>query len=493
MEGSFRWHGALYGTKRVYVNSATERTSLDVKNPFIKLTLVGGFLLVSSGSYAATALTAQEVVVGLSAPVFVTSPPADSNRLFIVEQAGRIRIYKNSALLGTPFLDIQGLVSYGGERGLLGMAFHPDFAVNGYFFVNYTRAVDNTTVVARYEVSANADSADENSAQTIITVNQPYSNHNAGMLAFSPLDGYLYIGLGDGGAAGDPQNRAQDPKELLGKMLRVDVDGGSPYAVPGDNPWVGAVDTLDEIWAFGLRNPWRYSFDRGTGDLYTADVGQAGWEEVDFQSAGSSGGENYGWRLKEGTNCYNPPEDCDPGGILDDPIHVYAHSGGLCSITGGYVYRGCAIPDLHGTYFFSDYCTGQIWSFRYDGANLTEFQERTSELGMGAVRISSFGEDAYGEIYVIAYDQGRIYRIVPAGVPSQCNSCCVGIRGDVDYDMSLNVADLTYLVDYLFFDGPPPPCAEEGDSDGTGSTNVADMTYLVDHLFFGGPAPAPCP
>ncbi len=456
-------------------------------------------LTLTATPEAATPLSVVEIISGLSAPVFTTSPPGDPHRLLILEQTGKILVYKNGAVLPAPFLDLTSLISTGGERGLLGLAFHPRYDSNGLFYVNYTDT-NGATTVARYQVSPNPDVADASSAFTMLTVSQPFANHNAGMLAFSPIDGYLYIGLGDGGSANDPQNNGQKPGTLLGKMIRIDVDGGSPYAVPGDNPWAGVPDTLDEIWAFGLRNPWRYSFDRVTGDLYLADVGQNTLEEVNFQDSGSPGGENYGWRLKEGTNCFNPPTDCDPGGLLTDPIHEYTHGGSpfRCSVTGGYVYRGCAIPDLQGTYFFADYCSGQVWSLRYDGNALTDFQDRTIELGLPAMDISSFGQDDWGELYILAYDLGKVFKIVPGGTASACN-CCVD-RGNADgltgAGGPVDVADLTYLVGFLFLGGEAPPCLEEGNADGAsgvgGPVDVADLTYLTDFLFLGGPAPPPC-
>jgi hypothetical protein len=249
----------------------------------------------------------------------------------------------------------------------------------------------------------------------LLTIDQPYSNHNGGMIAFGSGDGYLYIGMGDGGSGGDPENRAQSDTTLLGKLLRIDVDGGSPYAIPVDNPYVG-TSGRGEIWAIGIRNPWRYSFDRATHDLYIGDVGQGIWEEIDFQPSTSAGGENYGWRLMEGNHCYNPPTDCDPGG-LTDPIHEYDHSGGSCSVTGGYVYRGAVMPFLRGTYLFADYCSGDIWSFDYDGDNLNNFTDRTAELdppgGLTISNVSSFGEDAAGELYICDYADGEVYKIVP--------------------------------------------------------------------------------
>jgi glucose/arabinose dehydrogenase len=365
---------------------------------------------------ATVQLRTVRVASGLSRPVFVTSAPGDAFRLFIVEQKlGQIKILTGGVVLPTPFLDIGSLIaSSGNEQGLLGLAFHPNYSSNGYFFVNYTNTLGNTTV-ARYKVSDDPNQAEPDSQLVILNITQPYANHNGGMLAFGPNDGCLYIGTGDGGAGGDPGNRAQNDGELLGKMLRIDVDGGSPYGIPPDNPFVGTGDPLDEIWAKGFRNPWRFSFDRVARDLFVTDVGESAYEEVDFQPSSSRGGENYGWRLMEGDHCYNPPTDCDPGG-LSYPIHEYSHGGdpSRCAVVGGYVYRGESIPGLQGTYFFGDYCSGQIWSFRYDGENLTAFTDRTTELspasGMSIDQVSSFGEDSAGELYVVDLD-GEIYKI----------------------------------------------------------------------------------
>ena len=290
--------------------------------------------------------------------------------------------------------------------------FDPDYWNNGHFFVNYTD-INGDTVVARYSVSADPDVADPESALVILQIPQPFANHNGGMLSFGP-DEALYVGTGDGGDAGDPGNRAQDGLELLGKMLRLDVSNsqpGSPYDIPVDNPFISDPDFRDEIWALGLRNPWRFSFDRETGDMYVGDVGQSEWEEVNFQAAASAGGENYGWRLKEGSQCFNPPTNCDPGG-LTDPIIEYGHTFFpqlRCSITGGYVYRGAAMPLLRGTYFFSDYCSSEIFGVVYDGMNLLSIDD-FSEALEPAGRVTSFGEDATGEMYVVAGT--RVYRIV---------------------------------------------------------------------------------
>lgn len=447
---------------------------------------------------SATPLKTELFVAGLTKPLLVTFAPGDSTRVFIVEQGGRIRIVKSGSLLTDPFLDISSLVSSASEQGLLGLAFHPDYQANGRFFINFTNLSGNT-VVRRYNVSGNPDSADVSSSFDIITINQPFSNHNGGMIAFGPNDGYLYIGMGDGGAANDPGNRAQNKKELLGKMLRIDVDIASPYGIPGDNPFAGDTSYLPEIWALGLRNPWRFSFDRATGDMYIGDVGQNIIEEIDFQPDSSSGGENYGWRLKEGNNCFIPSTACDTLADMIAPITQYFHGGipNKCSVTGGYVYRGCAIPDLYGTYFYGDFCSGETWSIRYDGTTLTDSTNRTSELGLGTVAISSYGEDYYGELYICTYFSGAVYKIVADGIPSQCGStpCCTGIRGDLNTDGDdANILDLTFLVDFIFRgSGDPGACPEESDinSDGN-SSNILDLTYVVDVIFRGGPPPPAC-
>ena len=469
-------------------------SALSLSCILVSLVLLGTTEILNS----ATPLKTELFAAGLTRPVLVTFAPGDSTRVFIVEQGGRIRLVKNDTLLPDPFLNISSLVSSGSERGLLGLAFHPDYQANGRFFVNYTNSSGNT-VVRRYNVSGNPDSADASSSFDIITINQPFSNHNGGMIAFGPNDGYLYIGMGDGGAGGDPGNRAQNKKELLGKMLRIDVDSGSPYGIPGDNPFVGDTSYLPEIWALGLRNPWRFSFDRASGDMFIGDVGQNLIEEIDFQPDSSSGGENYGWRLKEGNNCFIPSTGCDTLADLIDPITQYFHGGipNKCSVTGGYVYRGCAIPDLYGTYFYGDFCSGDTWSIRYDGTTITDSTNRKSELGLGAVAISSYGEDYYGELYVCSYFSGAVYKIVPDSVPSQCGitPCCTGIRGDLNTDGDdADILDLTFLVDFIFRgSGDPGSCPEESDVNSDGSpSNILDLTYIVDVIFRGGPPPPPC-
>ncbi|MBD3168047.1 MAG: T9SS type A sorting domain-containing protein [candidate division Zixibacteria bacterium] len=353
---------------------------------------------------------------GLDNPVFLTSPNGDNERLFIVEQPGKIMIIQNGGILPEPFLDIEDQVSYGGERGLLGLAFHPDYSQNGLFFVNYTDNSGNT-VVSKWSVSGNPNIADPSSEQPILNIDQPFSNHNGGMIAFGINDGYLYIGTGDGGSGGDPYGNSQSDSTLLGKMLRIDVDNGNPYSIPPDNPYIGSEYPLDEIWAKGLRNPWRFCFDPANGDMYIADVGQNVWEEIHYQPGTSNGGENYGWNIMEGAHCYEPPQNCDTVG-LEFPIHEYSHGGSpfRCSITGGYIYRGDDIPELQGTYFFADYCSGQIWTFEYDGREIRELTDRTNELqpetGEQIGTIVSFGRDAGGEIYIIDHD-GEVFKILP--------------------------------------------------------------------------------
>ncbi len=344
-------------------------------------------------------LDTQVVASGLTAPLYLTAPTGDP-RLFVVEQLGRIRVIEGGALRPTPFLDISNRVSYGGERGLLSVAFHPDYATNGYFYVDYTDPAGDTRV-ERYRVSSDPNVADPASAKLILLVDQPYANHNGGLVVFGP-DGKLYVGLGDGGSGGDPQGNGQNRGTLLGKLLRIDVDAGDPYAVPADNPFVGVSGARGEIWAYGLRNPWRFAFDRAGGMLYIADVGQSSQEEVDVVPA-THGGLNFGWNIMEGDECYGAAS-CNRSG-LTLPVLAYGHSDG-CSITGGYAYRGQQIPSLQGHYFYSDYCTGWLKSFRFDGAIK---DQRAWGLGLGSVL--SFGEDATGELYVLSAN-GKVYRLV---------------------------------------------------------------------------------
>ncbi|HEY9077980.1 MAG TPA: PQQ-dependent sugar dehydrogenase [Anaerolineaceae bacterium] len=363
-------------------------------------------------------ISVSEVIAsGLDHPVLVTHAGDGTNRLFVIEQPGRIRVIQGGTLLPAPFLDIRSLVSYGGERGLLGLAFHPGYSSNGYFYVNYTNSVGNT-VVARYKVSStNPSLADPASAQILFTVTQPYANHNGGHLAFGP-DGYLYIALGDGGSAGDPQNNAQNLATPLGKILRIDVNNGSPYAIPATNPYATSSTADRRIWSWGLRNPWRFSFDRLTGDIYIGDVGQNAWEEVDFQLSGTSGGINYGWRCLEGNHTYNTQPPCNNSAYLNTltgAVSEYPRPEGY-SITGGYVYRGTQFPRLSGIYFFSDFVTGAIWSIKLNSRNPVSWSARTLETNAG-FNISSFGEDQNGELYVCDYNGGTIRRLTDT-VPS---------------------------------------------------------------------------
>jgi glucose/arabinose dehydrogenase len=351
-------------------------------------------------------VTLEPVVTGLFRPLFLTAPPND-DRLFVVQQNGLIRIVRNGSVDSVPFLDIHDLVSGGGEQGLLGLAFHPRYGSNGYFYVNYTDTLGHTQVV-RYRVSSDPDVADEGSGLPILTVQQPYANHNGGMLAFGPNDGMLYVGMGDGGSGGDPQGHGQNRMTLLGDMLRLDVDGGTPYAIPSDNPYEGSLSVANEIWASGLRNPWRFSFDRETGDLYIGDVGQNAWEEISFQPASSHGGENYGWAEMEGTHCYPPGASCSQSG-LTLPVYEYDHSDG-CSVAGGYVYRGTDFPSLRGRYFFADLCASWLRSFGTVNGEARGFQDHTASAG-AVSSVVSFGEDGRGELYVVSHG-GSIQRIV---------------------------------------------------------------------------------
>lgn len=385
-------------------------------------------LLVASATSARadTPLAVERVAFGFAFPVFATSPPGDTTRFFICEQhTGRIKILnlQTRATNAVPFMT-QSSVAQGGEQGLLGLAFHPQYAANGRFFVYYTRVADGFNVLKRYTVSANPDIADTTSGVTLLIFPkyQPTQNHNGGWIAFGP-DGYLYVAVGDGGMT---TYTAQSDTTRLGKILRLDVDGGEPYAIPPSNPFAGEPSPKDEFWAKGLRNPWRNSFDRATGDLVVTDVGAMLWEEVNHQPGSSAGGENYGWDKFEGYVRFNCPNPCDSSG-LTRPVHVYAHGAGDCAIAGGYTYRGAAIPDLQGTYFFGDYCSGRIWSMRIAGGVATEVTNRTLELqpggGMDMDFITSFAEDNRANLYVLNMD-GDLYRIVAdvTGVPGEADA-----------------------------------------------------------------------
>jgi glucose/arabinose dehydrogenase len=348
-------------------------------------------------------LALKPVLSGLAFPVFLTAPPGDTKRLFVVEKNGVIRIISDDTLLTKPFLNITAKTTKGSEQGLLGLAFAPDYATSGRFFVSYTAPGGGPaghSVIARYQVGADPDTAA--TAETVVlTVDQPYENHNGGMIAFGP-DGFLYFGLGDGGDAGDPLETGQDRTDLLGSMLRLDVST-DPYTIPVDNPYAGSLTFRGELWNYGLRNPWRWSFDRTTGDLYIGDVGQNSREEVDVVPAGSGGGQNFGWDDMEGKRCYEDP-NC-ASNPAQRPVLDYGHGSG-CAITGGYVYRGTAIPDITGMYFYSDYCSGFLRSFRWTGTGITD--SFTWPIPVGGA-ITSFGEDGNGELYLMT-SAGVLYR-----------------------------------------------------------------------------------
>jgi glucose/arabinose dehydrogenase len=355
-------------------------------------------------------LRLERVADGLVDPIGITAANDRSGRLFVNERGGRIRVIgPDGNLQAAAFVDLGNRLTAGAERGLLGVAFHPEFAANRRLFVHYSRAGDGATVVSELRASADLSTADPSSERVLLTVAQPFANHNGGQLAFGP-DGYLYIGLGDGGSGGDPLGNGQNRNVLLGKILRIDVDaepqGPRAYALPADNPF-GPNGTdpgagLPEIWAYGLRNPWRFSFDASTGDLFIGDVGQGSWEEIDRQPADSRGGDNYGWNATEGRHCYQ--DGCDPGRYVE-PVAEYGHDLG-CSVTGGYVYRGAAQPTLEGVYVFADYCSGILFTLQADLR--TTAPKRVLDSGLS---VSSFGADEDGELY-LADIGGGIYRVL---------------------------------------------------------------------------------
>ncbi|MBK7973270.1 MAG: PQQ-dependent sugar dehydrogenase [Deltaproteobacteria bacterium] len=399
-------------------------------------TLAATLLALVSAATAPQALAAP----GLALTPVVSNQPdvaaianAGDSRLFLVQQQGKIVIWNGSQVLATPFLDIHTKVRYSGEQGLLGLAFHPAYATNRYFYVNYTRASDGATVIERYRTSSgNANVAPANSAKTLLVVAQPASNHNGGNLAFG-ADGYLYVGMGDGGGSGDPSCNAQKDSTLLGKMLRLDVsqnlDQAPYYGIPADNPFVGAGDPPDEVWAKGFRNPWKFSFDRVTGDLWIGDVGQNEFEEIDLEPAGVAGGRNYGWKAHEGFSCFGNLDGC-PGGTpacgsaaYTAPLLDYDHGQG-CSVTGGFVYRGGQIPALVGTYLYSDFCAGSIWGAKRGPGGAYTTATLAPATGLS---IATFGEDAAGEVYVADHQNpaGAVYKVVAS---------CSGADGDGDGD-----------------------------------------------------------
>ncbi|MFG0247007.1 MAG: PQQ-dependent sugar dehydrogenase [Phycisphaerales bacterium JB052] len=413
-------------------------------------------LLAAGGTTAQAQLTTEVFVTGIDRPVYMTHAGDGSGRTFIIEQEGAIRIVDaDGNLLPTPFMDIDGTVqggdSGGNEQGLLGLAFHPDYANNGKFYVNYTGSGGDTRI-AEYQVSSSDPNvADTGTARIIMFYDQPFSNHNGGWLGFGP-DGYLYISAGDGGSANDPGNRAGNLSNYLGKLHRVDVDGGDDfpadpnqnYEIPADNPFVGTPGALESIWAYGLRNPWRTSFDRETGDLWIADVGQNVREEVNFAPAGDAGGQHYGWRCREGFS--STGLSCGSTSGFTDPIHQYTHGANGCSITGGYAYRGCELGDDYtGLYFFSDYCSGLIWTLDASNgfAHTLQFDSNFN--------ISSFGETESGELLVANLFAGTVYKIVNPdnpdsngdGIPDSCDSACLP---DLNEDGNLDFFDISAFL-----------------------------------------------
>jgi hypothetical protein len=382
--------------------------------PFLAALLAGASLL---GADCVPRVHATRVASGLAAPIYLTAPPGDP-RLFVVERAGQIRIVEGGSVLATPFLDIRAKVGVGGEQGMLGLAFPEDYAASGEFYVYYTDLAGDS-VLARYLVSADPDRAAPASERIVLRVDQPAgrTNHKGGTIAFSPADGMLYWALGDGGGSGDPDDLAQDPQSLLGKMLRLDVGGGpsSTYSIPPDNPFRGSDGVRDEIWALGFRNPFRFSFDRETGDLWIGDVGQGQREEVDFEPAGDPGGRNYGWDVQEGTLCFSP----QPGLPCESPtapqrftfpIHEYVtHQNGTCAITGGVVYRG-SVRELTGAYVFSDFCSDRIEARGPNGKILNLSTGLLVDVGRveGVVAV---GEDGFGEVYLVSIGSGQVHRL----------------------------------------------------------------------------------
>ena len=383
-------------------------------NFYIVICFVFGFNL------NAQTLELELVASGFNSPLDITH--AGDDRLFVVERSGKIKIIDaDGNVMPTPYLDIDPIVknvTNQDERGLLGMAFHPDYETNGYFFVNYIDN-DGNTNIARYEVDSNdLNVADSESRELILMIEQPVWNHNGGCLKFGP-DGYLYIGMGDGGAGNDPNNNSQNRTSFLGKMLRIDIDNGLPYSIPEDNPFAEDDFTLDEIWAIGLRNPWRYSFDKETGDLWIGDVGQSFLEEIDFQPVDSPGGENYGWRCYEGTDFTNNSSmgNCQENYV--EPVFEVQHQGfsGPCSITGGFVYRGTKYSELVGKYICADYCSGDFYVVESDGQGGWS----GSQSAKFAHDVSTFGEGSDGELYIASFSSGRIYHLVDKTVTSVDN------------------------------------------------------------------------
>ncbi|MCA9305432.1 MAG: PQQ-dependent sugar dehydrogenase [Phycisphaerales bacterium] len=463
-------------------------------NGILRATIAGASVICLGAGSAiggATPMTSVRVASGLTRPIFLTHAPGDFTQVYIIEKQGIIKTMDLSSGTIATWLNIDALVGGGtstnSEQGLLGLAFHPDFANNGYFYVDYTNN-SGSTQIERRTVDLGTGAVIPGSEQSVHLFSQPEANHNGGWIGFGP-DGYLYVGTGDGGGACDQHGTSgngQNGNSFLGKMLRIDVNGDDfpanatkNYAIPPSNPFVGVGGFLGEIWAYGLRNPWRNSFDRETGDLWMGDVGQGAREEVNFQPASSTGGENYGWRCREGFGA-SSLSGCSTtgcaGGVFDDPILDYTHASGRCSITGGYVYRGCAMPDMQGNYFYADYCSSTIWSVTYDGSTLGPIVDRTSELvpDIGSIAsITSFGEDAFGEIYICDQNGGEIFKIVPAGgVMTDCNSNNIEDACEILSGMAMD-ANMNGIIDSC----EPPACP--GDIDMSGGVDVDDLNQIL--------------
>lgn len=441
-----------------------------------------GTVLATAGIAGADYTLATEVVAdGFTRPVFATTPPGDTTRLFVLEQhTGLVRIVEGGAILEPPFLDLGGDLAQENEQGLLGMAFDPAFAETGRVYLSYTRG-DGASVVARYTVpEATPNLADPNTAEIVFgPIPQPFANHNGGMIAFGP-DGYLYLSLGDGGSRNDPDNRAQDLDTVLGKLLRLDVSGDGPAVAPPTNPFVSLGGDSPYIWAYGLRNPWRFTFDRATGDMYIGDVGQNAFEEIDYQPASSMGGENYGWKLLEASNphlCPYPTEqECDERRaetVL--PIHEYPRDVGR-SVTGGYVYRGPEAPGFHGTYLFADFVTSRVWSFRYGPGGVEAFTERTGEVqppgGEPIAFIPSFGEGPDGTLYLLDFANfvegaGRVLRIR------------VFSKADFDRNGEVDATDIQQIINVVLGADDIGPAA---DVNGDGEVDAADIQRVINEV-----------
>ncbi|RNC80704.1 MAG: glucose dehydrogenase [Phycisphaera sp.] len=449
----------------------------------LKKTIWAAAALACAGTVQAQ-VSSQLFASGLDRPVYMVSAPDNPDKFYVIEQEGAIRIIDNGTLLATPFLDIDPIVvggtSGGNEQGMLGLAFSPDYATSGRFFVNYIGSGSDTFVVEYTRSAGDPNIADPNSARTIMTINQPFSNHNGGWMDFGP-DGYLYIATGDGGSGDDPQNHASRLNSLLGKLLRIDVsDDQVTYTIPPSNPFVGNPAALDEIWAYGLRNPWRTSFDAMTGDLWIADVGQSAREEVNFQPASSAGGEHYGWRCREGfiENPSFPGCTPTPPTGFTDPVHDYNRSGGRCSVTGGYFYYGCAVPEFEGKYIFGDYCSGDIYTLDPSNGNAVV---GVADEGFG---VSSFAQDADGEIYVMDLFGGTISKFVSAsavddnnnGIPDACEEECLA---DVNGDGDVTPTDFTAWINA--FNNNLPECDQNGD----GACTPTDFTAWINNFNAG--------